>query len=302
VSTLAVLIAGAILGGCGLGAGQGTGGVSVTVTRNFGREPLAYVSQARVPGSETVMRILERSLHVQTKYGGGYVESINGRSGNASQTDWFYYVNGIQAKQGAATTPVHRNDRIWWDLHDWRATDSIPAVVGSFPEPFTNGTAGKRLPTTVECGSGVDAACQRVAKQLASDGVPAASQLIGTGSGPDTLSVVVGTWKQLQSEVAASYIEHGPGASGVYARFSGRNGSSLQLLSPSGKVVSTLGAGAGLVAATADNTSVPTWLVTGTDAAGVATAARRLNSADLHDHFALAVEGSRQIPIPVGSG
>lgn len=296
---LAVVVVSAALAGCGLGPGPGTGGVSLTVTRDFGGHPVALVKQSRVPGSETVMRMLERHFQVGTRYGGGFVQSIDGSAGNPAQTDWFYYVNGVQAPQGAATTAVHRGDRIWFDLHDWHATDSIPAVVGSFPAPFVNGVSGKRLPTTVECAAEVSGACSVVAKTLGAAGVPAASQLLGTGSGPDTLGIVVAPWRALQSEVAASYIEHGPGASGIYARFAGRHGSTLELLDPRGRVVRTLGAGAGLVAATADSTSAPTWLVTGTDAAGVRAAARALNAGALHDHFALAVSGNAQIPIPV---
>ena len=297
----ASLIAIAMLAGCGLGPGPGTGGASLTVTKNFGGHPMAVVTESRVPGAETVMRMLERHFHVGTKYGGGFVQTIDGSAGTSDRTDWFYYVNGVQAPQGAATTAVHKNDRIWFDLHDWQATQSIPAVVGSFPAPFTNGTGGKRLPTTIECASEVTAACNRVAKALSSAGVPAASQLLGTGSGPDTLGVVVGPWRDLDSEVAASYIEHGPGASGVYARFAGTHGSVLELLNPAGQVVRTLGPGAGLIAATADNTSVPTWLITGTNAAGVTAAARALNAGALHDHFALAVTANEQIPLPVQS-
>jgi hypothetical protein len=300
-SLAAAALAIVALAGCGLGPGAGTGGASVTVTKNFGGRSLALVKQAKVPGAETVMRMLERHFHVGTKYGGGFVESIDGSSGNGNRTDWFYYVNGVQGGQGAATTAVHKNDNIWFDLHDWHATDSIPAVVGSFPAPFTNGVGGKRLPTTIECASDVNAACTRVATELRSAGVPAASQLLGTGSGSDTLGVVVGPWRDLESEVAASYIEHGPGASGVYARFAGRHGATLELLDPAGRVVRTLGPGAGLVAATADNTSVPTWLITGTDAAGVTAAARALNAGDLHNHFALAVTAGEQIPLPVAA-
>ncbi len=49
------------------------------------------------------MRMLERSFRVSNRYGGGFVQSINGHSGTSAQRDWFYYVNGVQAKQGAAT-------------------------------------------------------------------------------------------------------------------------------------------------------------------------------------------------------
>jgi hypothetical protein len=286
-------------GGCGLGPGAGTKSVSLTVTRGFGGQQVHAITKGKVPGSETVMRMLERSFSVSTRYGGGFVESINGLAPSGAHTDWFYYVNGVQASKGAATTAVHAGDHIWWDLHDWSATESIPAVVGSFPEPFTNGISGKRYPVTLACGTDVDAACKQVGKAFTAVHVPTSSQLLGTGSGPDTLGVVVGTWHEIHSQVAAELIANGPGASGVYARFSGPSGAALQLLDPSGKVARTLGAGAGLIAATADQTSVPTWMITGTDAAGVAAAARALTPQALRNHFALAVEGSERLAVPL---
>ncbi len=301
--TLAIVAVCAVaLAGCGLGPGTGTSDVSVTVTGGFGSTPIASITKSKVPGSETVMRMLERSFQVQTRYGGGFVESIDGRSGNSSRRDWFYYVNGIEAAQGAATTAVHQGDRIWWDLHDWSATDSVPAVVGSFPQPFVRGVGGKRFPTTVECATNVGAACQRVTAELDAVGVPAASQLLGTGSGQDTLDVVVAPWSELRAALAGSLLEQGPQASGVYAKFGGAGGSRLELLNPRGTVVRTLGAGAGLIAATADPGSTPTWLVTGTDVAGVSAAAAAMTPARLHDHFALAVQGSSDVPIPVDAG
>lgn len=302
LTAFAALAAAVAIGGCGLGPGRTTGGASVVVTQAFGAREIGSHAASKVPGAETVMRMLERSFHVQTRYGGGFVESIDGHAGNSSQTDWFYYVNGIQAPKGAASTAVQRGDRIWWDLHDWRVTDSIPAVVGSYPEPFLHGVGGKRLPTTVECGGGVANACKVVTAALTRAGVPVASQLIGTGSGPDTLGVVVATWNEIKSEVAGELIAHGPSASGVYARFAGPGGTTLQLLNPEGKVARTLGSGAGLVAATADTSSKPTWLITGTDQAGVKAAADALTASALHDHFALAVKGSTRLPVPLQAG
>jgi hypothetical protein len=297
--TLTALAVALACGGCGLGPGAGTKSVSLTVTRGFGGQQVHTITKGKVPGSETVMRMLERSFNVSTRYGGGFVQSINGLAPSGAHTDWFYYVNGVQASKGAATTPVHAGDHIWWDLHDWSATETIPAVVGSFPEPFTSGIGGKRYPVTLECAQDMGAACKQVTKGLTALHVPASSQLLGTGSGPATLGVVVGTWKEIHSEVAAELIAHGPGACGVYARFSGPGGDALQLLDPSGKVVRTLGAGAGLIAATADQSSVPTWMITGTDPAGVAAAARALTPQALRNHFALAVDGSERLPVPV---
>ena len=288
--------------GCGLGAGTGTGDVSVNVTRNFGTTQVAGVRQAKVPGSETVMRMLQRHFRVSTRYGGGFVESINGISGSPSHRDWFYYVNGVQGGKGAALTAVHRGDRIWWDLHDWRAAESIPAVVGAFPEPFLHGVGGRRLPTTIECAPEVTRSCQRVSNELSSEHVPVATQLLGTGSGTDSLAVVVGTWRDIRPEIVASLVEQGPSASGVYARFAGSRGNVLELLNPRGQVVRRLRSRAGLIAATAQGSAEPTWLVTGTDAAGVASAAAAFTPSALRDRFAVAVSGATQLPLPLDAG
>jgi hypothetical protein len=258
------------------------------VTRDFGSRPVAQVTQRHVGG--TALSTLRRRFSVATGPAGRAVESIDGASGR-----WMVFVNGVGT---GARTGLNAGDRVWWDLHDQTAATEVRAVVGSYPEPFVHGVGGKRLPTTVECGSDVGAACKLVQSALDKAGIPFADQYIGTGSGSDTLGVVVGTWKDVDAEIAAGLIAHGPGASGVYAKF-GPNGSTLELLNAAGQTVRTLSAGAGLVAATADSQSEPTWLITGTDPAGVAAAARALNTQTLHDRFAVAVDGGTAIPVPV---
>jgi hypothetical protein len=289
------------LAGCGLGAGHGTSGVTVTVTRGFGSRPVATVTRSNVPGSETVMRTLERSFHVTTRYGGGFVESINGLSGSAAHLDWFYYVNGLEAPMGAASTSVHHGDAIWWDLHDWTATDTIPAVVGSFPEPFVHGQGGRRFPAVLECGATVARACSQVSDELSRVKVGVSMQSIGAATGSDIATILVGPWSALRGTLVAQVIDAGPGSSGVYARFASSAGHSLELLDPKGHVVRTLGAGAGLIAATNEQGegTGPTWVITGTDAAGVTAAAAALTPSRLHDHFALAVQGQTAYALPL---
>src|SRR5437763_1476972 len=155
------------------------------------------------------MRMLERSLRIGTRFGGGFVQSINGLSGTSSRRDWFYYVNGTMASVGAAQQAVHPGDKIWWDLHNWIAPEQPQAVVGSYPEPFVHGAGGKRFPTALECAPDVDLACQRVSAALRAIGVPVASQLLGTGSGTDSVAMFVGTWKDIRSSIAGALIEHG---------------------------------------------------------------------------------------------
>ena len=105
------------------------------------------------------------------------MQSIDGLAGGQEDgrpVDWFYYVNGIEAPQGGAATNVLPGDHIWWDRHDWSQTEDVPAVVGSFPEPFLNGIEGKRLPVRLECESVAGYACRTINQRLLALGVPAA--------------------------------------------------------------------------------------------------------------------------------
>jgi hypothetical protein len=300
---LALLVS-AVLAGCGLGAGSAPGGVQLTVTRDFGARVLHTWSAPRVVGAETVMSVLLRNAAVATRYGGGFVQSIDGLGGGherGTPVDWFYFVNGSEAPRGAAATSVNAGDHIWWDRHDWSQTEHIPAVVGSFPEPFLNGIAGKRLPVRVECADVGGQPCRTVTSRLRASGVPAAVAVLGGGSAAQTLRVLVAPWSMVRGDAAVGQIEKGPGASGVFARFS-RDGRTLTLLDADGRPTSTLAAGAGLIAATASEENAPVWVVTGTDAAGVEHAAGAFNQAELQDRFAVAVSyagnalSSTQVP------
>ena len=247
------------------------------------------------------MRLLQRGFDVKTRYGGGFVQAIDGLAGGhegGRPVDWFIYVNGVESEVGAADVQLHDGDRIWWDRHDWGATPHIPAVVGSFPEPFAHGADGKRYPVVLECADDVDDACKTISDRLGAVGVIAGRQTLGTGVGERTIRVLVGRWRDLRADPALGQIDRGPAASGVYARFSS-GGAALRLLDPRGATVRTLGAGAGLVAATRFEQQAPTWAITGTDVAGVTAAARALDEPTLARRFALALDDGHAIGLPV---
>jgi hypothetical protein len=289
------------LGACGLGAGSTPGAVQLLVTRDFGAQVLHAAPHPKISGEETVMSLLLRNYSVRTRYGGGFVQGIGGVEGGEQAghpADWFYYVNGIEAPKGAAATDVHPGDRIWWDLHDWSQTQDIPAVVGSYPEPFLNGSGGKRLPVRVECAS-AGVACQTVAARLRAAGVPAGVSALSAGGGAQILRVLVGTWSRLQGDSDVAAIGRGPRASGVYATF-GEGGGTLSLLDADGHEVRRLGPEAGLVAATRSGSEGTVWAVTGTDGAGVERAAGALDEASLRHHFAIAVSPGGTTPLPAG--
>lgn len=287
------------LAGCGLQGGPGSDGVSVNVTQDFGSAAIGAKVQSRIPAGETVAGLLERSFTVSTGRRGS-IASIDGYGGGVPRIGWSFYVNGILAGKRAAATAVNAGDHVWWDLHSEVATRQVPAVIGSYPEPFTNGIGGRRFPTVLQCGANLARACDVVAASLRRAGIKVADQELGGGSGSDSLAIEVGTWRQLHGVIAADLIAAGPAQSGVYAQFVGSAGQALELDNVQGAVVRTLRAGGGLIAATEQPAlNEPTWLVTGTDVAGVDAAAAALTPARLHDHFALAVDGSQDLPLPI---
>ncbi len=295
------LAAAVLLGGCGLGAGSTPSGVQLLITRDFGADTLHASRAPAVHGQETVMSLLQRNAEIATRYGGGFVESIDGHSGGyegSEPVDWFYYVNGVEASKGAAEVNLHPGDRVWWDLHQWNQTDHIPAVVGTYPEPFRHGIDGHRYPVRVECADPEGEPCRTIARGLRDAGVPAARAVLSpAGQGPESLRVIVGTWTQVRRESAAKGLESGPGTSGVYAR-PAADGRSIAVLDSSGSVAGTLAAGAGLIAATRHAEDAPEWVVTGTDASGLARAARAFDESDLREHFAVAVTGTEVLALP----
>jgi uncharacterized protein DUF4430 len=297
----ALLLALVLVAGCGLGPGKKLpGGARLEVTRDFGQSQLYSTTVPTIRKDETVMRFLESKRKVKTSYGGKFVDSIDGltshESGGAS--DWFYFVNGIEASVGAADMTLAPGDVVQWDYRRWAATMHIPAIVGAYPEPFVRGTGGKRLPVRVECSSPSGAACKTVEQRLSAQGAVTSSGVIGGSAGPKTLRVVVAPWSSLKSlSGAVGSLSRGPAASGVFARF-GKNGS-LTLLDQLGHPARTAPPGTGLVAATAQEGSSPVWVVTGLSVAGVERAARALDPSVLRNAFAVAITPTQRLRLPV---
>jgi hypothetical protein len=289
-----------VAGGCGFGPGETKKGpAQLHVTRDFGRTDL-HVDAAKdaVRESDTVMRFLQGAAKVTTRFGGGFVQSINGLAGDqAAEHDWFYYVNGSEASVGAADYKLSPGDVVQWDYHDWHATQHIPAIVGAYPEPFVHGLKGKRLPTRLECEDDSSNACKTVSDALDKEGVTVTSSPLGSPASDNTLRVIVAKFSAVKQLGAARALTSGPATSGVYARFD-RAGRRLTFLNARGRAARTAAAGTGLVAATQQPSQPITWLVTGVDDSGVARAAHAVNVGSLRNAFAVAATPSALVRLP----
>ncbi len=296
----ALVCAAAALAGCGLGPGEESGEADLLVTRDYGATELQR-EQVELSESETVLRMLDSSAEVETRFDGGFVQSIDGLEGGTEdgrRSDWFFYVNGVESPVGAAEYDVEDGDRVWWDHRDWSTAMRVPAVVGSWPEPFIH----ERWGAGVFCG-GARSQCALVNQKLHEEG-------IATGDEPgaeddaapeEEIRVLVGPWNTINTDPVARLLAGGPQRSGVFANFSGVKPSiGLTLLDERGRVAETLTAGAGLVAALRQGDDPPTWVVTGTDDVGVGAAIELIGEEGLGDRYAAAAvsnEGSVGVPV-----
>jgi hypothetical protein len=298
---LPVLLAALALAGCGFGPGPAKQGpVQLRVTRDFGQKELTpAVERDQVRDSDTVMRLLQSSHQVATRYGGAFVQSIDGLQGNKSGAhDWFFYVNGSESSKGAADYKLSLSDVVQWDYHRWSATMHIPAIVGAFPQPFQSGENGQRLPTRVECEDANARECNDVVGALEGQDVVATEAVLGSSTGEKSLRVIVAPWRVVRDTITGRQLQRGPGNSGVFARFS-RSGA-LTLLDGTGRTAREAPPGSGLIAALMQEGGGVVWLVTGTDDTGVERAAKALDPDVLRNAFAVAVTPTGPVKLPVG--
>jgi hypothetical protein len=181
-----VLLLAFVLAGCG-GNGRGHGTATLWVTEDRGAH---VVYAGSVPAGLNGIQAVETKLKITTRYGGRYLQSVDGVSGSlGSQRDWFFYVDGVEGNRSAAEVRLHQGDVLWWDYRHWTgSTMHVPLVLGSYPEPFVRGYPG--LTSVVGKDRAVVAA---IAKQV--HGVANAKRtprnfiLIGGKLAPDTARI-----------------------------------------------------------------------------------------------------------------
>lgn len=318
---LLLAVAGGLVAVSGCGSvGDPSGGARVLVTTDDGARVLLDKSEISLKDDESVLALLQRAAgEVETNAAGTAVTAIDGHAAKSGAT-WSFWVNGVSVRSGGLvkgqdvnlqqppvvetprTAKVHNGDTIWFDLRPNAAVGTPRGVVGTYPEPFLHGSEGKRWPLRIECAEPRQQACRQVRDALVRYEIPVSTNLLRSSYNPETARIAVGTWDKVREDPAAQLAERGPGASGVWA-VPARNGRSIDLLDGPGKVVDTLGPGTGLIFASRYRDEPPSWIVTGTDEAGVLQAAGALDEETLKRHFAVAVSGGTVTPLPVaGAG
>jgi hypothetical protein len=258
----------------------GTPTASIVVTRDFGARPL--LDRQVAPG-QSVMTALRGVARIDTRYGGRFVQSIDGISGSLTRArDWTYFVNGLEARVGATDVTLHAGDRIWWDFHAWADLPTVPAVIGSYPEPFVHGTGRPPRRVEVRGSAALRAALQRAGAHV--------------GSAASPWRVLIGSDAALRADAAYRQATSSPLAQG------------LTVSMRDGRVVGYVGAGtlAPLAGASAAIFAVrtsggATLYVSGIDAAAATHAASALAARPgiARNRYAVALDASGR-PVPQG--
>lgn len=295
-------------GGCSSPPEVTTGEVTLIVTRDFGKEHI-FNENIKLDSKKSVMELLNQHLDVQTAYGGGFVNSINGlESGytNAAEKeklDWFYFMNGIMTSVGATEYFPTNGDVIWWDYHAWGDIPFTPAVIGTFPQPFLNGYQGENPGTLILSGQGCQDLAEALADYLKSVGVkevevkPYEEKLASDRS---KITIVVALWEELSDSSFWNGIQAHRDKTGWFAEleknaFHGLNEKALRQVTYNQGVGAILATGMGM------GDSTPLWLITGIDMEGVADAVKALTSEEgkISGHFGALVHDKSIVSLPI---
>jgi len=153
-----------LLAGCGGSTGEGEGTAQLWVTRDRGATLLL---EADVPAGQTVMRALAAEADIETRYGGRFLQSLDGLEGDlGSQRDWFWFLNGYEGDRSAAEYRLRDGDVAWFDYRNWEEPGEARVVVGAFPEPFLHGYDGEQRPAVVRYAPGLETRARELGEQV----------------------------------------------------------------------------------------------------------------------------------------
>jgi Domain of unknown function (DUF4430) len=167
-ASLAALALVLLLTGCGHER-VGSGSASLWITRDRGA---TVVLVRTVPAGLTAMQALDKRADISTRYGGRFVQSIEGLEGDiGKRRDWFWFLNGIEADRSAADYRLRPGDVEWWDFRSWSSEMREPVVVGAFPEPFLHGWEGKVRTVAVRYAPGLRRGARSIGRLLRASSV-----------------------------------------------------------------------------------------------------------------------------------
>lgn len=224
--------------------------LTILVTRDYGREIIE--EKTIVPNDDdTVMDLMQDNFDVETAYGGGFLNSINGLAsgytgeGNSSKKgrkmDWFYYINGVMAEVGADQYNAKDANTISWDFHDWGGIMYVKTRIDAWPERLD----GRNVEISWSSGFKAEAAKIKSLAQNAGGSVIDTDAESMNMDDLDKDAIFVGTWEDaLNNKFIGKAFENRDRA-GLYTTFSDEG---LLIFDDGGNITGSFETGAIIVA------------------------------------------------------
>ncbi|MEE8373471.1 MAG: DUF4430 domain-containing protein [Dehalococcoidia bacterium] len=280
-------------------------GVRVVATGDFGAE-LLLDEAVRVSPGTSAMQALKQVADVETRYGGRFVNGINGlRSQFPAKDDWFIYINGISINKGAPDYSLRDGDIVHFDLHDWHFRMFIPAIIGDFPGSLLHGYEGKVRPTVIVYDDGLEQSARDLETSFRELGLTevstrSAGELAESDKQRSNL-MLIGT----MDSVLMSELNRAWDRLGFFVHF---GDSTMTVFDSKGELTAEYGAGSGVIQATQSPWNPKgigvcenvVWMISGTDRAGARSAVDALiNQYDKFLYaFAAVIDGGDVVTVP----
>ncbi|AOY77662.1 DUF4430 domain-containing protein [Clostridium formicaceticum] len=306
---LVVLLAMALLiGGCSNPPDTIPGEINLLVTRDFGEEDI-FDEIIQLEVQTSVMDLLNQHLDIETEYGGGFVNGINGlisgytNTAEKEKSDWFYFINGIMTSVGATEYFPTDQDSIWWDYHSWGDIPFTPAVIGAFPQPFLNGYQGKNPGTLILAGKDCEALADSLEgylKQAGVEDVEVQAYQETLAANREKMIIVLALWEELSKSSFWQGVQDHRDKTGWFAELSEEAFYSLNIKGEQQTSYSQE-VGAILSTATGMGDATPLWLLTALDMEGMRNVMDVLvkDEDKIAKKFGVLVTNSEVIGLPV---
>lgn len=281
--------------------------IRVIISKDFGSERL-YDQEIGITGNMSVLEIMEENFAIETAYGGGFVNGIDGlKSGftgmkDKKKIDWFYYVNGILAEVGSDEYDLKPNDFIIWDYHPWNSTYGT-SIIGAYPMNFMNGHEGSPLQTEILYTKDYEREGQKLWQDLKKKGIHSITlealneEELKNGS---IHSIVIGPWEDISQLPYIKEIYENKEKTGLFFNIHTK----LEALNDQGAVVKEYEKGAVIVSVCKEyGESGTLWMITGNDQECIQKAAELLyrHPEKIEGAFSVIVTKDEVLRIPIKS-
>jgi hypothetical protein len=326
-AVLLLLLSGAVLSGCSsrpgasaagdspavapaTGREQGTSDSSIQekvtlwVTRDFGRQVLHDETVPFKQGA-AVMDLLKQIATVETAYGGGFVNSIDGLASGftgknwkeRSKQDWFYTVNGTPAEVGSLDYLPRAGDIIWWDYHSWQSGGSGAYAAGVWP---ANVKAWAEQNGKLRISASDAMIEQTLRRQLLSDAAGVTGEVWQNNPAEykpdDTFTVLAATWDEVKQNPFLQGLNDHAAQAGLAFHWTD---SGLEVADEAGKAGQPL-ASAGIIAAVDGGRGAPVMLILATDPEALARTVDVFKTPEQWQHTYAVLVTQREIgPLPL---